>query len=99
MAFYGKNYGWAVWYRTGGKALVSMYPGNREFSVQIVLSRAAAKEAVSLKLGKNVRSVLASTHEFPEGRWFFIRMESEQDLDDVEKLLLLKSRPPSHPSN
>jgi hypothetical protein len=99
MAFYGKNYGWTVRYRTGGKALVSMYPGNGEFSVQIVLSRAAAKEAVSLKLGKNVKSALASTHEFPEGRWLFMRVESEQDSDDVEKLLLVKSRCLSHSGN
>lgn len=96
MAFYGKNYGWAVRYRAGGKALVSMYPGNGDFSVQIVLSRAAAKEAVSLKLGKNVKSVLESAHEFPEGRWLFVKMQSEKDLDDVQELLLVKSRSLSH---
>ena len=99
MAFYGKNYGWAVRYRTGGKALLSMYPADGNFSVQIVLSRAAAKEAGSLKLGKNVKNVLESAHEFPEGRWLFIRMESEQDLDDVRQLLLLKSRPAGRSNN
>lgn len=56
----------------------------------------AAKEAVSLKLGKNVKSVLESAHEFPEGRWLFVKMQSEKDLDDVQELLLVKSRSLSH---
>jgi len=93
FAFYGKNYGWALRFRKGGKALMSMYPGTGAFTAQIVLGSGLVEEASNLQLGKNVRNVLESAREFPEGRWLFIRIESEQDIEDVEQLLVLKARP------
>jgi hypothetical protein len=68
FAFYGKNYGWAVRFRKAGKALLSMYPEEGSFSVQIVLGETPAEKASSLKLGRNVRTMLEKAHEFPEGR-------------------------------
>jgi len=94
LAFYGKNYGWALRYRKAGKALFSMYPGERIFTVQIVLAETPAKKASSLKLGKNTQNVLESAHQFPEGRWLFIKVNSKQDLRDVQRLLLLKTSGP-----
>jgi hypothetical protein len=91
FAFYGKNYGWAVRFRKAGKALLSMYPGEHIFTVQIVLGEALGKKASNLKLGKNTRNVLESAHQFPEGRWLFIKVNSKQDLRDIQQLLLLKT--------
>jgi hypothetical protein len=91
--FYGKNYGWALRFRRGSKTLLSMYPGTESFVVQIVLGQIEAEKAFDLDLGKNVRRHLENTHQFHEGRWLFIKKESEQDLNDVKKLLLVKSRP------
>ena len=93
FAFYGKNYGWAVRFRKAGKALLSMYPGEGSFSVQIVLGATPTKKASNLKLGRNVRTKLEKAHEFPEGRWLFIKISSKQDLRDVQHLLLLKEQP------
>jgi hypothetical protein len=91
LAFYGKNYGWAVRYRKGGKALVSMYPGKDAVTVQIVLGQAEAKKVSGVDLGANVRRVLDEAHNFPEGRWLFININSDKDLDDVKRLILIKS--------
>ena len=93
FAFYGKNYGWALRFRKGGKALASIYPGKDGFTVQIVLGETLVEKASGLKLGRNVRKVLEDAHQFPEGRWLFIRVESQQDMTDVEQLLVLKARP------
>lgn len=93
FAFYGKNYGWALRFRKAGKALLSMYPGKGVFMVQIVLAATLAKETFDLQLGKNVGNVLKSARDFPEGRWLFIPIESERDIEDVEKLLALKAQP------
>jgi len=93
FAFYGKNYGWALRFRKGGKALASIYPGKDSFTVQIVLGETLAEKASGLKLGRNVRKVLENAHKFPEGRWLFIRVESQQDITDVQQLLVLKARP------
>jgi hypothetical protein len=93
FAFYGRNYGWALRFRKAGKALLSMYPGQGNFTAQIVLGGTSVKKASSLKLGRNARNVLENAHEFPEGRWLFIRVGSKRDLHDVHQLLLLKERP------
>jgi hypothetical protein len=93
FAFYGRNYGWALRFRKAGKALLSMYPGEGSFTVQIVLGAIPAKKASNLKLGRNVRTVLENAHEFPEGRWLFIKVGSKQDVRDVQQLLLLKEQP------
>jgi hypothetical protein len=91
FAFYGKNYGWAVRFRKAGKALLSMYPGEKVFTVQVVLAETSAKKAVHLKLGKNARNVLESAHEFSEGSWLFIKVNSRQDLRDIQQLRLKAS--------
>lgn len=90
FAFYGKNYGWAVRFRKGGKALLSMYPGKQSFTVQVVLPEALAKKAMNLSLGKAVKQVLQSAHQFPEGRWLFIRPRSARAVADIKQLLAVK---------
>ena len=91
--FYGKNYGWALRFRKGGKALVSLYPRKDGFTAQIIISSIDVEKAYNLSLGENARKVLVGAHEFKEGRWLFLRVESEQDVRDVQQLLKLKSRP------
>ena len=93
FAFYGRNYGWALRFKKAGKALLSMYPGHGSFTVQIILGEAAVNKAASLKLGENVRKVLQSAHQFPEGRWLFVRVGSKQDIRDIQRLLTLKAQP------
>jgi hypothetical protein len=88
--FYGKNYGWALRFRKGGKALVSLYPAEGSFTVQLILSQAEVDKAHGLKLGKHVRQIIEQAYPFPEGRWVFIPVRSGQDLRDVHQLLALK---------
>jgi hypothetical protein len=93
FTFYGKNYGWAVRFRRGGKALLSLYPGQESFTVQIVIGQTQADKALSLSLSKKVSKILEDAHQFREGRWLFINVESAPDLSDVQQLLIVKSRP------
>lgn len=93
LMFYGKNYGWAVRYRRGGKALLSMYPGKDSFTVQIIVSPAQVERTSGLALGEKVKKVIEEAHQYPEGRWLFIKIESGQDLKDIQQLLMLKSQP------
>lgn len=88
--FYGKNYGWALRFRKSGKALLSLYPAEGSFTVQLILSQADVDTAHGLKLGKHVRQVIEQAHPFPEGRWVFVPVQSEKDLRDVQQLLALK---------
>ncbi len=93
FAFYGKNYGWALRFRKGGKALVSLYPGQDSFTAQVVLTEEQVEQASCLGLGQKAKEIIESAHPYPEGRWIFIRVDSEPDLLDIQRLLRLKGGP------
>ncbi len=91
FGFYGKNYGWALRFRKGGKALLSLYPVQGGFTIQAILGEAHVAEALKLPLGEHVQQIITGAHPYPEGRWLFIPVMTAQDLDDVKTLLAVKS--------
>jgi hypothetical protein len=88
--FYGKNYGWALRFRKGGKALASLYPAETSFTVQVILGEADVKRARGLPIGKHVRQIIEQAYAYPEGRWLFIPIQSAKDVRDAQQLLALK---------
>ncbi len=90
FGFYGKNYGWAVRLRKGGKALLSFYPRQGGFTVQVVLGEAQVQQALRADIGQNARRAIEAATPFAEGRWLFIPMETEKDEEDIKYFLKLK---------
>ncbi len=91
--FGGKNYGWNLWYRKSGKTLVTLFPQQGYFVAQIVLGENQVEQALELKLGKNVGTVLTETPQLHDGRWLFIKVKTVKDVKDIEQLLHVKRRP------
>jgi hypothetical protein len=87
---YGKNYGWGLRFRIKGKLLLSLYPTQDGFTAQVNLRPEAIEKAQNMKLGKNVQKAIARAKPYPEGRWLFIPVESENDFQDVQILLELR---------
>jgi len=88
---YGKKYGWALRFRINGKLLTSLYPTQNGFTAQVNLGPTAIKQAQRMKLSKNVQQTIAKAHPYPEGRWLFVSVESENDIRDIQRLLTLRS--------
>ncbi len=91
--FYGKSYGWIVWFRKGGRTIVSFYPQAEGVVAQIVLSASQVPAALALRLGAKTRHLIEETPQLHDGRWLFIPVRTERDARDVEQLILLKARP------
>ncbi len=89
----GPKYGWNLWYKKGGKALVTLFPQKDYFVAQVVLGKEQVERALALELGEKVGRLLRETPQFHDGRWLFIPVSDEVDLKDVEMLLLLKRKP------
>jgi hypothetical protein len=87
---YGKNYGWAWRFRIKGQLLTSLFPAEGCFKAQVNLSPDAVETAQGMQLGKNVQQAIANAYPYPEGRWLFIPVESEQDLQEIQQLLTLR---------
>ncbi len=93
LTYGGKNYGWNRWYKRSGRAVTTLYPQVDGFTAQVVLGKVEVEQALTLPLGERVAALVRETPQFHDGRWLFIRVESEQDLADVRRLLELKPRP------
>ncbi len=91
--FGGIKYGWNLFYRKGGKTLVTLYPQAKSFITQIVLGREQTEHALALRLGKNVGTVLCETPQLHDGRWLFIKTKTAKDIKDIQQLLQVKRRP------
>ncbi len=89
--YYGKNHGWALRFKKGGRALVSLYPSKGVFTAQMILSEGVVKKSRNLRLGPSSRAAIDRATPYPEGRWVFVAVGSKRDLRDVENLLLLKT--------
>jgi hypothetical protein len=88
-----KSYGWDVKYRKGGRTLVSLTPDRGAFTALVVLGAKEVEAAEDVELGEHVRAVFDEAAQYHDGRWLFVRVESERDVEDVLALLRLKRRP------
>ena len=88
-----RKYGWDVKYRKGGRTLLTLTPDDGGFTALVVLGTGEALTAAQLDLGEHVRSVLERTRQLRDGRWLFIPVESDRDVQDIEALLAVKRRP------
>ena len=87
---YGKTYGWALRFRIKGQVLTSLYPTQGGFTAQVNLSPEAVEQAQGMGLGHAVQQAIERANPYPEGRWLFIPVESEEDVRDVQRLLALR---------
>ncbi len=87
---YGPKYGWGLRFGIGGKLLTALYPASNGFTVQLILRPGAIEQAERSGCGRNVQEAITRARPYPEGRWLFIPVESQNDLRDVQYLLALK---------
>ena len=85
--------GWNLRYRKKGKALLALYPQKEGIMAQVVLGKAQAERALSLKVGEKVSKMLREAPQLHDRRWLSIPILNEADAEDVEQLLLVKMQP------
>lgn len=90
--FYGKNYGWALNFQKSGKSFISIYPGNGIYTVQIILDKNQVIDAMNSNITECAKGIISSTEEIHEGRWIYIKVTSERDINDIETLLFIRSK-------
>lgn len=88
---YGKSYGWAIRFRIKGQLLVSLFPTQGGFVAQVNLSPSDVEMALALNMSRNVLGAIDGAQPYPEGRWLFIPVETEEDLGDVKQLVEMRA--------
>ena len=91
---YGKH-GWTIRYRKSGKTLCSLFPEKGAFTALVVLGKKEAEKALSMmdQFNASVRKLLDDTEQLHDGRWLWIRVRKQSDIDSIEELLKLKRKP------
>jgi hypothetical protein len=86
--------GWNLWFRRNRKSLAAIHPQQERILIQVVLGKTSAERALQLELGAKTSQILRQAPQLRDGRWLFIPVTSESDVQDVEQLLLIKMHPP-----
>ena len=83
-----------VRYRRSGRALFTLLPRPRGFRAQVVIGPSVFEAARQLGLADSTRAALESARPYPEGRWLYLEVDDMEVVDDIQKLVTLKSPPP-----
>lgn len=89
--FYGKNFGWALRYRKSGRVLIALYPGNEEYTVQIILNKTQIEEVLESNITLETRELIERTTMIREGKWLYLKVDEERDLDEIKTLITARS--------
>ena len=91
---YGK-YGWTIRYRKSGKTLCSLFPEKGAFTVLVVLGKKEAEKALSVmdQFNAAVCKLIDDTCQLRDGRWLWIRVRKQSDINNIKELLKLKRKP------
>ncbi len=95
LVYYGKKYGWTLRYRKSGKTLCSLFPEKDAFTVLIVLGKKEVEKTYTIidELSSGVRKLFDSTEQLRDGRWLWIRVLTNNDLESIKLILKVKRKP------
>lgn len=86
----GPRSGWCIPFRRAGRPLLTLTPRSGGFDAMVVLGQAEADEARGLRLGEATRRAFLDSPQLHDGRWLFLSIGSDEDLDDLLRLLCVK---------
>ena len=89
--FYGRNYGWALAFKKGGRALAALFPDEDGLTVLVVLSAAEADTALAdPAVSADTRGLIASLPHFKEGCWVFVPAVDAARAADARRLVAIR---------
>jgi hypothetical protein len=92
--FFGRDSGWCLRYRRSGKALFTLTPRHGGFGALVVIGPRAWEDVATVELSPATRTAWNAAHPYPDGRWLWLDVTTEQVAADIERLVALKSPPP-----
>ena len=96
--WYGKESGWVVRFRRGGKSLLTMLPQvSGGFTAGVVIGPSLWETVPAAPLSPAVRAAWDASRPYPDGRWLGFEVVDRAVVEDVKRLVALKSPPPRRP--
>lgn len=95
IKFGGKNYGWEINYRIGSRPLISLNPERKAFTALVIFGKKEMEkfDQESQKISQKTKKLIEDTEQYHDGRWIWLRVFEEEQVDDIIKLLNIKRKP------
>lgn len=92
--FGGAKHGWSLRFKKS-RSFCTLVPEKDHMNVVIVFGAAERLKAEALlpELTSHVRADYTGATTYHDGRWLLVDVDSDEALDDVERLLRVKRRP------
>ena len=91
----GRESGWTLRFRRSGRALLTLMPlEDGRLRALVVVGPSAWQAVAGARLSEPIRAAWAAATPYPDGRWLWPIVDSEAVLEDIERLVTLKSPPP-----
>lgn len=87
--------GWNIKYKKSSKALCTLYPHMAYFTCLVSVSSKQAMEAELLlsACSEYLRKLYWQTKPYNGGRWLMIDVRTQEILEDVKRLIVLRKKP------
>ena len=73
------------------KSSIALYPGNEEYTVQIILNKTQIEEVMESNITLETRELIERTTMIREGKWLYLKVDKEGDLDEIKTLITARS--------
>jgi hypothetical protein len=94
----GRDTGWTLRFRRSGRSLLTLTPlAGGELRALVIVGPSAWEAVAGAELSEPIRAAWAAASPYPDGRWLWPIVDSEAVLEDIERLVALKSPPPRRP--
>lgn len=94
---FGNQYGWSYKYSTNGKMLCYVFFEEGAVTVTITIGKNEVSKLTSElpKMLQKTRELWANRYPCGEGGWIHYRIENDNELPDIQKLICIKKKPKS----
>ena len=77
------------------RTLCTLFPEEKAFTVLVTLGKneLARLDPQLADLGKRTQEIVDQAHQYPDGKWLWIRVLKERDIEDIKTLIACKRRP------
>jgi hypothetical protein len=88
--FYNKKSGWILTLRQPKCVALYMVPAKGGFSAGVTLSEKATEMAMASRLPAEVKEIVKSAPQYPEGRIVRLDIKKKQDMANMKKLVAMR---------
>lgn len=92
--FGGKKYGWSLRYKKG-RSFCTLIPEKNRCAIQIVFGaeERARVETIRTELSESTQQSYDRATTYHDGKWLFLAIDSDEIVNDIERLLAVKRKP------